>query len=133
MNYLCVLLCNINLSLLDLQPGEERWAAFPLSDSYEHEIIEGKGACSVKEYRQIFFEKGLSVRHLEVQHDMMSFRNLDELKQWIRKEIAPRLDTVCDENFVEYYFQLLQERGWLDIGDGRIRFPHKQLLVLISA
>jgi hypothetical protein len=131
MNYFVLLLCN--LMFLSPSQGEERWMNFPLADSYEHEIIQGEGAYSVDEYRKIFFERGLVVRHLEVQHDMRRFRDIDELKQWIAYEMAPRLGRTDDPYFVESYFELLQTCGWLDLGDGVIRFPYKQLLVLLES
>ena len=133
MNYFVLLLCKLNLSILDLRPGEERWVEVPLSNSYEHAIIEGRGACSVHEYRQLFFEQGLLVRHLEVQHNVLTFNNLYELQQWIHQEMAARVDCVEGEDFEEQYLQLLQTRGWIDIGDGKIRFPHRQLLALLYA
>lgn len=117
--------------ILELQQGEARWMRLPLSDSYEYEIIEGCGAHSVREYRQLFYDQGLTVQHLQVQHEMTSFKDIEELKEWIRFEIAPKLDRAGDEEFVESYFQLLKSKGWLNIGDGKIRFPRKQLLVLL--
>ncbi len=110
---------------------QQGWVTLPLSNSYEYEIIEGKGAHSIDEYRQFFFEKGFVVEHQEVTHEIATFKNIEELKGWIRSEIAPKLDLVGDEAFVESYFQLLKARGWIDMGDGEIRLPLKHLVVLL--
>lgn len=123
----------IKLFLMSMAFGETRWVTLPLADSYEHEIIGGEGAYTVDEYRCIFFEENLLVHHMEVQHDILCFRDENALKYWIQLEMAPRLGKSNDEEFIQNYLLQVKRRGYLDVGDGAIRFPRKQLLVLLEA
>jgi hypothetical protein len=115
----------------NLKEGEERWITLPLAESYEYQILEGKGALQLREYKKIFSEQGLVVKHMEIQRKLMVFKDEEALKQWIRLELAPCFEE-DSEQFVNNYVALMQERGWLDFGDGKIRFPRQQLHVFLS-
>lgn len=117
--------------LFNLQAGETKWVRAPLADSYEHQIIEGQGALSILQYRQYFIDNNLILSHLEVEHDLQLFKNEEELKEWIGSEMARRLDEEGNERFVEDYFALIKEKGLLTF-QGKIGFPRKQILVLLS-
>ncbi len=124
-----IILFNI---LTEFSPGEEKWLTLPLADSYEYEIInDQKQVYNVQEYRRFFLDQGLSIEHLEIQYDIPTFATIEDLKAWIFKEMAPHTDPVQDALFVETYFEQMKEKGWLECEDGKIRFPRKQLLVLL--
>lgn len=118
------------ISLLDLQNGETKWIAAPLANSYEYKIIDGTGALSVSEYRQLFHDKGLRAEHLEVKRDLKTFVDEEELKKWIRIGMAGQFGEEGNERFVQDYFNLMKERGLMEL-NGKIGFPHKRLFVLI--
>jgi hypothetical protein len=118
--------------IFDLKAGEERWMTLPLAESYEYQILEGKGALELREYKKIFQEKELTIQHMEIQRELMVFDDEESLKEWIRLEVAPHVEWGTEEHFVDDYFAVMQEKGWLDFGDGKIRFPRQQLRVLLS-
>ncbi|MGB7128061.1 MAG: hypothetical protein WBD50_03100 [Candidatus Rhabdochlamydia sp.] len=70
----------LNLELSGFQPGEERWISLPLKDSCEYKVIEGKGALSILEYRQMFQEQVLLIEHMEIQRKILNFEDEIALK-----------------------------------------------------
>ncbi len=119
------------LHSLSLQPGEEKWITAPLADSYEHQIVEGVGALTIPEYRALFQDNGLTIKHLEVDRQLMVFKDFIALKEWIRSEMAPQFKEEGNERFVEDYFELMKEKGLIDF-QGKIGFPRQWLLILVS-
>ncbi len=108
-----------------LQEGESSWVAGKLSDSYENEILFSIGlpvsGKSIDEYRKVFWELGLEVEHLEIKQEMVLFNGAEELRAWVKTQVGSELLT-------ERYLAAMREKGWVDVGDGRIGFPTKQLL-----
>ena len=121
------------LELLDIQPDGEFWATLPLSSSYEHRIIHGEGALSTNEYRMVFEERGLQIRHFEVEHVLHRFPDLLAFQEWIRSEMACRLHHEGDERFVEEYCELALKAGPMYMRDGTLAFPEERLLVLLRS
>lgn len=120
-----------SLELPEIQPDREVWATLPLSSSYEHRILQGEGALSTNEYRREFEERGLQIRHFEVEHVLHRFPDLPAFKEWIRCEMAPRLNHTGDERFVEEYCERALESGPMYMRDGTLAFPEERLLVLL--
>jgi hypothetical protein len=112
-----------------LQEGESAWVVGKLSDSYENEVLSSIGlpvsGKSMAEYRKRFEELGLEIEHLEIKREMTFFNGVNELRTWIKGQVGSELLT-------ERYLAAMQEKGWIDAGDGRIGFPTKQLLAQLQ-
>ncbi|PWU13690.1 MAG: hypothetical protein C5B45_05720 [Chlamydiae bacterium] len=132
MVFLFLLLSKLSLELSGFQPGEERWISLPLKDSCEYKVLQGKGALSISEYRQVFQEKGFFIEHMEINHKILDFKNETALKSWILTEMAPQVGREGDTSFVEEYFLQMQSLGWISSKDPHIRLPCKHLCVLLS-
>jgi hypothetical protein len=118
-------------SVFHLNPGDRQWVILPLAESYEYQVLNGERAMSLEEHHRSFQEQGLEVEHWEIQRDILVFKNEDELKQWIRVEMAPGLSAEDDKNFIELYLEGMQKLGWLHLEEGKIAFPRQQLKVLL--
>lgn len=132
MIFLILLLSKLSLELSGFQAGEEKWISLPLKDSCEYKVLEGKGALSISEYRQMFQEKGLFIEHMEIQRRILNFEDETALKSWILTEMAPQVGREGDKSFVEEYFLRMQSLGWVNSEDPHIRLPCKYLFVLLS-
>ena len=132
MFFLILLLSNLSLELSGFQPGEEKWISLPLKDSCEYKVLKGKGALSISEYRQLFKEKGLVIKYMEINHKILDFKDETALKSWILSEMASQVGREGDKSFVEEYFLQMQSLGWISSEDPHIRLPCKHLFVLLS-
>ena len=112
-----------------LHPGETAWVIGKLSDSYDSQILaEVTGAAcgkTIEEYRKLFWELDLELEHLETKREMAIFQGMDELKTWIYNQVK-------NERLAEAYFLAMQQKGWIEPGDGTICFPTKQLIACLK-
>ncbi len=111
-----------------LKRGESQWIVGKLSDSYENEILSSIGlevhGKSIDEYRDSFQGLGLEIEHIEIKREMTLFNGVKELRSWIEAQVGTELLT-------EQYLAAMQEKGWVDAGDGRIGFPSKHLVACV--
>ena len=117
------------LSLLTALSSEEHHKLFPLLESYEYQVMEEKGALSLREYKKLFHDQNIPIKGWEIKRELMVFENEEELKDWVYTEIAPHYTQEDKELFVDTYFQRMCGKGWLKSQDGKIRFPRQQLEV----
>jgi hypothetical protein len=85
--------------------------------------VQGK---SLEEYRRVFCELGLEIEHLEIKREMALFDDIKELRVWIRLQVGSEL-------LSERYLAAMQQKGWVDGGDGKIGFPTKQLVACVKS
>jgi hypothetical protein len=114
-----------------LPKGKSQWIQGKLSDSYENQILSTIGlpvhGRSMREYRLAFSELGLELEHSEIKRDMLFFNSISDLRAWILPQVGN------NEVLVEQYLAVMEERGWVDCGDGKIAFPTKQLVACLKA
>ncbi|HLB52237.1 MAG TPA: hypothetical protein VJK48_00825 [Chlamydiales bacterium] len=110
----------------DLLPREVSFFIAALPDSYESQILSriGYTILSPMEWRQAIYDKGYVITHSEVRHELAFFENYDEIRRWL-SSLPP--------DKIEAFLSILQEWGWVDMGDGKIRFPYKRLVLLVES
>jgi len=135
-SFISINLFSLNMDLINSHYYEKdgrNYLSLPLADSYEYQILNGEGALRLEEYKQIFIQKEISVYATEIQRKLMVFDNEDSLRQWILSEMLPiNIEKENIDQFVNDYINAVKERGYLDFGDGKIRFPRKKLLVILD-
>ena len=112
-----------------LKSGETFWLMGKLSDSYENQIFSqvlrvpvGK---SVEEYRKEFQKFGLKLEHIEIQREVAIFNDINDLRVWIYSQMQ-------DNILMEECLLLMQQKGWINLGDEKIRIPIKKLVVRLK-
>jgi hypothetical protein len=99
------------------------WISEPLAESYEIEVLEAMhiptGTKTLAQYREEF-----DFEYLEVQRDLKIFRDIEELKTWIRTQVP-------SEAYVEEYLAIMREKKWIELEDGAIAFPTRRILAKV--
>lgn len=113
-----------------LKNEETFWLTAKLSNSYENQIfsqiLKAPVGKSVEEYRKEFQRYNLTLEHIEIQKEIATFEDIHDLRAWIDTQIQDPLLT-------EECVTLMKQKGWIDIGDGKIRIPTRKLLVRLKA
>ena len=105
-----------------VKPGESFWMTGNLSDSYENqifsEVLKVPVGKSVEEYRKEFRQAHLKIEHIEIRREIRVFSDINDCREWIYSRMQ-------DNILTEECISLMQQKGWIDLGDGTIRIPVK--------
>lgn len=119
----CLLAILPFIQIPDIETGK---MVVPLPDSFENQILEeiGHPTRPAKEWKEAIRAKGYRITHSEVQHDWVCFDGFAEVEKWLESSLTQRE--------TDQFIAILKERGWVDMGDGKIRFPTKRLILIVE-
>ncbi len=110
----------------DLEEGQRAYLIASVPASAENIILKELGFIThtAKEWKKAIKEKGYKITHSELEHELIAFDGFADLERWLLSTWMP--------NEVDQFVAILKEKGWVDLGDGKIRLPIQRLVVVVE-